>query len=141
LDPLPHNRQIQPTTPKSWLIISLTKQPHIPVTSSHIKQATWSLLDTAMTLTFWRLLHVQHQQNTQQQWHSPHNLPDHQSGHVISGRCRNWRPLHQLQISHPRLGHKQPPTPMQTDNFTALGVVNNNVMKNLKAVDMKYHWL
>ncbi len=28
------------------------------------------------------------------------------------------------------LGHKQPPTPMQTDNTTALGVVNNNAMKN-----------
>jgi hypothetical protein len=26
------------------------------------------------------------------------------------------------------LEHKQPPTPMQTDNTTALGVVNNNVM-------------
>jgi hypothetical protein len=30
------------------------------------------------------------------------------------------------------LGHKQPPTPMQTDNTTALGVVNNNVMKKIK---------
>ncbi len=30
------------------------------------------------------------------------------------------------------LGHKQPPTPMQTDNTTALGVVNNNVMKKFK---------
>jgi hypothetical protein len=39
------------------------------------------------------------------------------------------------------LGHKQPPTPMQTDNTTALGVVNNNVMKKLKLMDMKYHWL
>jgi hypothetical protein len=39
------------------------------------------------------------------------------------------------------LCHKQPPTPMQTDNTTALGVVNNNVMKTLKAMDMKYHWL
>jgi hypothetical protein len=39
------------------------------------------------------------------------------------------------------LGHTQPPTPMQTDNTTALGVVNNNVMKKLKAMDMKYHWL
>jgi hypothetical protein len=38
------------------------------------------------------------------------------------------------------LGHKQPPTPMQTDNTMALGVVNNNVMKKLKSVDMKYHW-
>ena len=39
------------------------------------------------------------------------------------------------------LGHKQSPTPMQTDNPTALGVVNNNVMKKLKSMDMKYHWL
>ncbi len=38
-------------------------------------------------------------------------------------------------------GHKQPLTPMQTDNTTALGVVNNNVMKKLKSMDMKYHWL
>ncbi len=30
---------------------------------------------------------------------------------------------------------------MQTDNTTALGVVNNNVMKKVKAMDMKYHWL
>ncbi len=39
------------------------------------------------------------------------------------------------------LGHPQPPTPIQTDNTTALGVVNNNVMKKLKAMDMKFHWL
>ncbi len=39
------------------------------------------------------------------------------------------------------LVHKQPPTPMQTDNTIALGVVNNNVMKKLKLMDMKYHWL
>jgi hypothetical protein len=39
------------------------------------------------------------------------------------------------------LGHKQQSTPMQTDNTTALGVVNNNVMKKIKSMDMKYHWL
>jgi hypothetical protein len=39
------------------------------------------------------------------------------------------------------LGHPQPPTPIQTNNTTALGLVNNNVMKKLKAMDMKYHWL
>jgi hypothetical protein len=39
------------------------------------------------------------------------------------------------------LGHPQPPTPMQTDNTTALGVVNQNVMKKMKSMDMKYHWL
>jgi hypothetical protein len=39
------------------------------------------------------------------------------------------------------LGHTQPPIPMQTNNTTALSIVNNNVMKKLKAMDMKYHWL
>jgi hypothetical protein len=39
------------------------------------------------------------------------------------------------------LGHPQPPTPIQTDNTTALEIVNNNFMKKLKAMDMKYHWL
>jgi hypothetical protein len=39
------------------------------------------------------------------------------------------------------LGHKQPPAPMLTDNTTALGVVNNNVIKKLKVMNMKYHWL
>ncbi len=39
------------------------------------------------------------------------------------------------------LGHPQPPTPITTNNTTALGIVNNNVMKKLKAMDLKYHWL
>ncbi len=30
------------------------------------------------------------------------------------------------------MGHKQPATPMQTDNTTALGVINKNVMKKIK---------
>jgi hypothetical protein len=52
--------------------------------------------------------------------------------------CREAIPArHTLEY----LGHKQLPTPMQTDNTTALGVVNNKVEKKLKAIDMKYHWL
>jgi hypothetical protein len=39
------------------------------------------------------------------------------------------------------LSHPQPPTPIQTNNTTVLGIVNNNIMKKLKAMDMKYHWL
>jgi hypothetical protein len=52
--------------------------------------------------------------------------------------CREAVPAcHTLDL----FGRHQPPTPIQTDNTTALGVVNNNVMKKLKAMDMKYHWL
>jgi hypothetical protein len=38
--------------------------------------------------------------------------------------CREAIPArHTLEF----MGHPQPPTPMQTDNTTALGVINNNV--------------
>jgi hypothetical protein len=40
------------------------------------------------------------------------------------------------------MGHKQPPTPMQTNNTTAMGFVNNNIQpKCTKAMDMRFHWL
>ena len=40
------------------------------------------------------------------------------------------------------LGHKQPPTPMQTDNSCAEGVINNKIQpKRTKAMDMRFHWL
>ena len=40
------------------------------------------------------------------------------------------------------MGHEQPPTPMQTDNTTAHGVVTDNIeSKRLKSMDMKLHWL
>jgi hypothetical protein len=39
-------------------------------------------------------------------------------------------------------GHKQPPTPMQADNSTALGVVNNSIQPRCTtAMDMRFHWL
>ena len=38
-----------------------------------------------------------------------------------------------------KMGHKQPPTPIQTDNTTAFGVVNKiMVPKATKFTDMKY---
>ena len=40
------------------------------------------------------------------------------------------------------MGHKQPPTPMQIDNPTALGVLNKNIVsKLLKSMDMRINWL
>jgi hypothetical protein len=52
--------------------------------------------------------------------------------------CREAIPArHTLEF----MGHPQPSTPMQKVNTTTLGVVNNNVIKKLKAMDMKYHLL
>ena len=40
------------------------------------------------------------------------------------------------------LGHKQPSTPIQTNNSTALGVVTHNILpRRLKAMDMCVWWL
>jgi hypothetical protein len=40
------------------------------------------------------------------------------------------------------MGHKQPPTPIQTNNSTALGIVTNKILpKCTKAMDMCYWWL
>ena len=40
------------------------------------------------------------------------------------------------------MGHLQPPTPVQTDNLTADGIVNLHVQpKRTKAMDMRFHWL
>ena len=40
------------------------------------------------------------------------------------------------------MGHKQPPTPIQTDNAIADTVINGKVQpKHTKAMDMRFHWL
>ena len=40
------------------------------------------------------------------------------------------------------MGWPQPPTPIQTDNTTAEGVVNNkNFTKTLNYMDLRLHWL
>ena len=40
------------------------------------------------------------------------------------------------------IGHRKPPTPMQTDNYTALGVATNKIHpKRTKTMDMRFHWL
>ena len=40
------------------------------------------------------------------------------------------------------IGHMQPRTPIQTDNSTAEGVINNKIQpRRTKAMDMRFHWL
>ncbi len=40
------------------------------------------------------------------------------------------------------MGHPQPRTPIQTNNLTAEGVINNKIQpKQTKAMDMGFHWL
>ena len=40
------------------------------------------------------------------------------------------------------LGHKQPPTSLQANNTTAIGITTNNVkQRRSKAMDMRFYWI
>jgi hypothetical protein len=47
-----------------------------------------------------------------------------------------------LSTTLEELGHKQPPTPMETDNTTATGYINGTIkQKRTKAMDMCFYWI
>jgi hypothetical protein len=47
-----------------------------------------------------------------------------------------------LRATLTELGHTQPPTPLRTDNSTALGILNETIkQKRSKEIEMRYHWL
>ena len=47
-----------------------------------------------------------------------------------------------IRITLEKMGHKQPPTTIVTDNATAAGILNNNMKQvRSKANDMRYYWV
>ena len=41
-----------------------------------------------------------------------------------------------------KMGHPQPPTPIQVDNDTAVGIANRSIRQKMsKAMDMHFHWI
>jgi hypothetical protein len=47
-----------------------------------------------------------------------------------------------LRTTLEELGHKQPPTPMETDNTTATGYINGTIkQKRTKAMAMRFYWI
>ena len=60
----------------------------------------------------------------------------------LGGLFINAKTAIPIRTTLEELGHKQPPTPIQTDNSTACGVVNNEIQpKATKAMDMRFYWL
>ena len=60
----------------------------------------------------------------------------------LGGLFFNAKTAVPIQTTLEELGHKQPPTPIQTDNSTACGVVNNEIQpKATKSMDMRFYWL
>eukprot|EP00804_Cyclotella_cryptica_P018387 CCRYP_020373-RI/>CCRYP_020373-RI protein AED:0.10 eAED:0.10 QI:0/0/0/1/0/0/2/0/334 len=59
-------------------------------------------------------------------------------GALYTNACKGVKIQHILE----EMGHKQPPTPVQTDNSTPDGIINSRVQpKRTKAMDMHFHWL
>ena len=53
--------------------------------------------------------------------------------------CQEAIPLRNALIE---MGHPQPPTPVQTDNSTAHGIVTSSIrQRRSKAMDMRFHWV
>ena len=47
-----------------------------------------------------------------------------------------------VRMTHKEMGHPQPPTPIQTNNSTAHGVITNKITpKAKKEMDMRFWWL
>jgi hypothetical protein len=47
-----------------------------------------------------------------------------------------------LRVTLNELGHRQPPTPLRTDNSTAFGMLDETIkQKRSKEMDMRYHWM
>jgi hypothetical protein len=59
------------------------------------------------------------------------------------GACfQNAQTTAPLRVTLLELGHKQPATPLRTDNSTAYGILNETIkQKRSKSIDMKYYWL
>jgi len=60
----------------------------------------------------------------------------------IAALFMNARELLPLRTTCAELGHKQPATPMRTDNNTASGIINGIFKQDRsKAIDMRFYWL
>ena len=47
-----------------------------------------------------------------------------------------------IRIALEEMGHKQPPTPLQVDNTTAVGFCNEGIKHcRSKAINMCFHWI
>jgi len=58
---------------------------------------------------------------------------------IIFINCRDSEPI---QTTLLEMGHEQPPTPIQADNITADGLLNETIKeKRTKAIDIRFYWV
>ena len=59
-----------------------------------------------------------------------------------AGLFTNMKEATALRTILEKMGHPQPPTPVQVDNSTAAGIANNTIkQRRSKAIDMRFYWV
>ena len=59
-----------------------------------------------------------------------------------SGLFYNGQEAPTIRTTLLEMGYPQPPTPLQTENMTAAGIVNRTVkQRRSKAIDMRFYWI
>jgi hypothetical protein len=65
-----------------------------------------------------------------------------QQNQKLEREFKNAQTAAPLRFALIELGHKQPETPLRTDNSTAYRIFNETIkQKRSKSMDMKYYWL
>ena len=60
----------------------------------------------------------------------------------VAGLFMNAQHAVPIRLTLEDMGHKQPPTPLQTDNKTAQGILSGVYKrKKLKNNDINFHWI
>ena len=60
----------------------------------------------------------------------------------VGGGFYNARDAVPLRTALEEMGHPQPPTPIECDNSTSVGILNDSVrQRRSKAMDMRFYWL
>jgi hypothetical protein len=60
----------------------------------------------------------------------------------VGGCFYNARDAAVLRLALEEMGHPQPPTPIECDNTTSVGILNDSVrQRRSKAMDMRFYWL
>ncbi len=60
----------------------------------------------------------------------------------LAALFHNGKEANPLRIALEELGHPQPPTTIQTDNSTAIGIATDSIkQKRSKAINMRFYWI
>ena len=70
------------------------------------------------------------------------NVMGSSAGAEFGAPFHNCHEAEPICTTLPKMGHIQPATPIQTDNSTTNGIVNNTVrQKQSKPMDMRFYWV